>query len=226
MYNIRVRIFEERFSVLTRERKIIAAFILGCIIVFILHRGTIATKSDILHAQMIQALSNLIVIFFLGCSIFSGGTLLKQIRLLTVFLLCAGAALIAINVTMMFASAIQFKTYELQLPWILLLVSISVIWLTVMQMALLFNERRHILGETRISDSPYAKRRSPRSSQLLDITLLSSGLLVYIAWFIFPNMAIAVRVLDMAFSLYLLWWMLLQAAHIMFPKQEHHRAND
>jgi hypothetical protein len=58
------------------------------------------------------------------------------------------------------------------------------------------------------------------------MTLLSSGLLVYITWFVFPNTAIHVRVLDMALSLYFLWWMLLQAGHIASPKEERLRVND
>lgn len=226
MYNIRVRIFEEMFSTLPRMRKILIAFILGCFTVIILHHGTVSTKSDILHAQMIQALCNLIVIFFLGCSLFARGLLLKQLRLLTVLLLCAGAALIFANVSMMLNDAVQHKTYQLQHPRILLLVSFSFICLTTMQMTLLWDERRYMLGETKPSTSPHVAMRTPRSSRFFDLTLLSSGLLVYITWVMFPNMTIPVRVLDMALSLYLLWWMLLQAGHIISPKQEYHRSND
>jgi hypothetical protein len=226
MYNIRSTILEERFSGLPRERRVLLAFMLGCIIIFIAKRGYVATKSDILFAQMLHASVNAFITFLLFIGIYTRGFLLRKLHKISGILFCFIGIVTWIKVYTTLVESISARTYELANERMLLLVSISIVFLSILQMASLWGERKHMLGETKVTSSPYATKRAPRSSYIVDFALLSTPLIEYALLLIFPNAPLFIRFVDMAIALYLGWWILLQGVHVLIPKVEYYRNGD
>lgn len=216
MYNVRFPLLQDKVSQLSQKVRISLAIILGATIVVLTSSGYAKTGADIFVAEMFHAIANTLAITFLLISVYTRGwplAILTKINGLLLFLVGVTVMLKAFNTfgDIALQGAIGLRNVET-----LLFTGTLVAILSLLQMLLVWDERRLLLGEKNtFPDSIPSKQK--RSVVVADSMQVFASPSEYIIITMFSLPPLAGRYVDFLFTLWMMLWLFRRGTYIFAP---------
>lgn len=219
MYNVRIPFLQKKVNYVPQKARISLAIILGALIVVLSHYGYKRTGADIFLAEMFHATASTLTITFLLVSVYTRGWPLTWITKINGLSLLLASVTVGLKAYTTFGEIALGKTFALKNTEYLLFIGTILALTSLLQMLLVWNERRLLLGEKNTFPD-FVTSKQKNSVTVTDGMQVFACTIEYILITAIPLTPLFGRFIDLMFTLWMTLWLFKRGIYILAPKEK------
>lgn len=222
MYNVRAPFLQEKINLLSQKTRVGFAISIGAVIVVITSKGYKATGADIFLAEMFHAIANTFVITLLLTSVYSRGWPLAILTKVNGLLLLLASVTVGLKAYTTLGQIALQKPFAITNINTLLFAGTGVAILNLLQMLLVWNERRLLIGEKNTFPD-FVQSKQKNSVTVTDSMQVFACPIEYIIIVTIAWTPLFGRFVDFMFTLWMAIWLCKRGIYILAPKEKRNR---